>query len=238
MAEITDKKLIGEIKKLSQIKPTKEWVSMTKSQILGQEADYQDSISIIRLLFSFKPAFAAISVFLLIGAFGFAQNALPGDLLYSVKRITEKSQAAFVSTDEKPAFQLKLANEKLEGLAKAPARNLAPTINEFQANISEATKNLSKIDASSSDPVAIKRIVEETKKLKENKEKVEALGVVIGGDETAGFNDALKSVAENLIADLQERSLTAEKENVFNQMKELFTQGKYTEVLEAYLSNQ
>jgi hypothetical protein len=166
------------------------------------------------------------------------KNSLPGDILYTLRKAAHQGQAIFIPEEEKPAFQLKLANERLEDLTKAPARNLAPTINEFQANISEAAKNLVKIDATTSDPVVIKKIVEETKKLEENKQKVESLGVVIGEEGITELENALAKVVGDLIKDLEDRSLSEKKEGILNEMKELFETGKYAEALELYLINQ
>ena len=58
---MTDKQLIGKLRKLRQIKPRKDWVILTKSQILGQEPSGQDlraTILIIRGLFSSTRAIA------------------------------------------------------------------------------------------------------------------------------------------------------------------------------------
>ena len=174
---LTEKQLIGKVRKLRQIRPRKDWVSLTKKEILGEEPGF--------FFFPyFKPAFAGlITIFVLFGVLGYplVKNSLPGDVLYAVRKAVHQGQAVFISEAEKPAFQLKLANERLEDLTKAPAKNLAPTISEFQANIIEAAKNLAKIDATTSDPVAIKKIVEETRELEENIQKVESLGVVIVG---------------------------------------------------------
>lgn len=239
---MTEKELIGKIRELRQIRPRKDWAVLTKRQILGEtpEIGWASVLEVFpRLVFQYKPAFATLIILgILVGAFGFAQNSLPGDSLYLLKKISERGQAVFVSQEEKPAFQLKLANERLEDLAKAPAKNLAPTISEFQANISEAARNLAKIDATTSDPVIIKKIVEETKKLEENKQKIEALGVVIGEEGTMELDNALGKVVENLIEDLETRTLTEEKEKVLEEMKELCQNGKYSEALEVYLINQ
>jgi len=227
-----EKELIGKLRKLRQIQPNRDWVSLTKTQILGQEPRFT-------FFPYFKPAFAGlVTVFILLSVFGygFVKNSLPGDLLYVIKKVAHEGQAIFVSESEKPAFQLKLANQRLEDLTKAPAKNLAPTISEFQANISEAAKTLSKIDATTSNPAVIKKIVAETKKLEENKEKVESLGVVIGGTEE--LENALAKVVGNLIEDLKTRTLTEEKEKILEKMEELFQAGKYSEALELYWINQ
>jgi len=103
--------LVKKIQGLKQIQPDKDWIVSTKTQILGEEP---------KVLFFpyFKPVFAGLIVFvMLFGSFGFAQNSLPGDLLYPLKKVTERGQAIFVSEEEKPGFQLKLTNERLEELA-------------------------------------------------------------------------------------------------------------------------
>ena len=243
---MTEKELIGKIRKLRQIRPRKDWVSLTKSQILGEEPrftffPYFKPSQVLNKIWVGKPAFAIFTVvFIFLGTFGYGlvKNSLPGDLLYGIRKVVHESQAVFISETEKPAFQLKLANERLEDLTKASAKNLAPTINEFQANISAAAKTLSKIDATTTDPVMIKKIVEETKKLEENKQKVESLGVVIEGEETEEFEKALAKIVENLIEDLKTRTLTEEKAKTLEEMEKLFEEGKYSEALELYLISQ
>ena len=224
---------ITKIQELRQIKPSQAWVSSTKSQILGKDEP--------NFLFFpyFKPAFAGlIAIFIIFGTFGFGQSSLPGDILYPLKKTVEKGRSFFIASDEKSAFQLKLANDRLEDLTKAPVRNLAPTISEFEASIYEASKNLVKFDITTSTPAVIQQLAQETKKLEENKQKVESLGVVIGDEGTQGLDNALKKVVEILIKDLEERSLTEEKEQILNGMKEFFENDQCSEALELYLINQ
>lgn len=232
----TEKELIGKIRELRQIKPSQDWVSFNKTRILGEEPRG------FTLFPYFKPAFAVLTVFsILFGVFGYdlVKHSLPGDLLYAIRRVYHESRVVFISEEEKPAFQLKLANDRLEDLAKTPpAKNLAPTILEFQANISEAAKNLAKIEATSSDAVIIRKIVEEAKKIEENKQKVEFLGVNIGEKETDELESALGKIVENLIKDLESRTLEEGKEIVLNKIKELSGEKKYSEALEFYLINQ
>ena len=230
---MTEKELIGKIRELRQIKPNRDWVVLTKSQILGEEKKYT-SLFLFPVL-KLRPVYAGlIAVLILFGLFGFAKNSLPGDLLYPIKKIAQKSQAVFVSEEEKPAFQLKLANQRLEDLTKASTKNLAPTINEFQVNISEAAKTISKIDATTSDPIVTKKIVEEAQKLKKNKQIAETLGVVTG--ETEELEEALipyyKVEAERRIKDLENRSLTEGQQKLLEEAKEEFEAGNYDQALE------
>jgi len=228
---MTEAEIGRKLKGLKQIKPRKDWVSLTKKEILGEESFG------FTLFPYFKPAFAGlITVFIVFGLFGFVKNALPGDLLYIVRKAAHEGQVLLIPDQEKSVYQLKLANDRLEDLTTAPVKNLAPTINEFQANIHQAAQNLAKIDATTSDAMVMKKIVEETKKIDENKQKAESLGMVIGGTEE--LNSVLTKIVGNLIEDLEERTLSEEKKEVLAEMKELFDEGKYIESLELYLTNQ
>jgi hypothetical protein len=241
--KMTEKELIKKLQILKDIKPRKDWVILTKTQILDEQREQFSLIESLRLFFQFKlakPAFASlIAVFLLFGLFSFAQNSLPGDFLYSIKKIAERGQAVFVSEIDKPQANLELANKRLEELTKIAETNqvkkLAPAINEFQASISEATKSLSRMEATSSDPVAIKKMVEGTKELGGKIQEVKSLGVVIGEeefDELQVVSDKLEVKLFNLlISDLEKRTLTEEQEELLNEMKELAEQGKYSEAL-------
>ena len=230
--KLTDQELIGKIRELRQITPTNSWVSFNKSRILGEEPKFT--------FFPYsKPVFATvIAVFVLFGTFGYGlvKNSMPGDFLYAIRKIAHEYEAVFVPKNEQTAFQLKLANDRLEDLAKAPAKNMAPTISEFQANIYEAARTLSKIDATTSDPLAIRKIVDETKKLEGNKQKLDSLGVVYGGTEEV--ENVLSKITENLISDLDSRTLSEAQGNILVEMKKLFEEKKYSEALELYLVNQ
>jgi len=237
-----DKALINGLRKLKQIKPNHNWVVLNKSQILGQDAERSYSFSLLSN-FSFfpylKPAFASLMALLIVyGAYGFTKNSLPGDALYAVKKVYQKAQSVFVSGEDMTGYQLGLANARLEDLVKAPAKNLAPTINEFQASISQATKNLTEMSATTSSSAAIKKIAQEAKKLDENRQKIESLGVVIGDQGSAEFDSAMSKIVENIIKDMESRTLSEDKTKILDQMKTLFTEKNYSGALELYLLNQ
>ncbi len=153
---VTEEELIKKIQELRQIQPRKDWVVLTKSQILGEEQKIKltpfSLIDGLRLFFQYqyKPALVGVlSILILFGTFTFARNSLPGDLLYPIKRIAEKSQAIFVSENEKPQASLELANKRLEELTKITETNqvkkIDPAGNEFEAGVSEGAKMLSRV---------------------------------------------------------------------------------------------
>jgi len=225
---MTEAELIKKIQTLKEIKPRKDWVLSTKTQILGDV-----EVRPQHFLFPFfKPAYAGIFVVLfLIGLFEFSQSALPGEPLYFVKRASEKTVASFTPQEQKSKVNLESANKRLEELNQIAQSNevkkLAPAMSEFQANVSEAVKNL----------VNVKRVdeglVAQTQKLEENKEKVEK--VLATKIETEEYDDALSQLVEREIKGLESQTLTEEQKLFLEEAKADFSAGNYSQALEKIL---
>jgi hypothetical protein len=219
-------------------------VIFTKVKVLGEEP----KVSWISVLEFFpgliykhsKLAFASLIIFgFVAGAFGFAQGALPGDPIYALKRVSEKTRLAFVSERDLPQAQLAFVNKRLEELNTIAQTNqvnkIAPAVQEFQANISKAAKDLVRTQN-----VDISKIASETRKITESRQKIESLGVVIG--ETKEFDDALSQLVEREIKDLEERTITREQREILFKAKDDFGAGNYSQALEnilllSYLQN-
>ncbi len=218
---MTEPELIKKIKALKEIRPRKDWVLLTKSQILGEEKS-------LELFPFFKPVYAGVFFLLiLIGLFEFSQKALPGEPLFSLKRIMEKVQTVFVSEDERPKLNLELANKRLEELNEIAQKNevkkLAPAINEFKADVSQAAKNLAKVKKVN------KEMVAQAKKLEENKGKIEK--VLATKIETGEYENAMSQLVEREIKDLEGRTLTEEQKEILAETKKDFEAGDYLEAL-------
>jgi len=206
---------------------------LTKSQILGEEKKYT-SLFLFPVL-KLRPVYAGlIAVLILFGLLGFAQNSLPGDPLYSIKKITERAQTVFVAEEDLPRVQLELADKRLEELARVAqenrVKNLSSAINETKASISEANKNLAK----ASSPAEVKKIVDEI----EEKAQVinQTLGVAFGEEEIGELRqNSDKLYAEYLISDLETRTLTEEQQEILEEAKELYEAGDYSGALEKIL---
>jgi hypothetical protein len=231
---VTEKNLINQIKQLKQIKPQKDWVFSLKTDLFKDEL--KESFVFFPL---FKPALACLTMFaLFFGLFGFAQTSVPGDLLYPVKKIAEKGQLAFVSQENRPQNSLVMADKRLEELIKIVESNqvkkLATAINEVESSVSEAARNISRIEATSSNPVIIKDIVDKTKKLEFRIEEIRALGVVIGGEELQEVSARLE--VKVLLSDLENRTLTEQEQEVLAEMNRLAEEKEYEKVLEMFFS--
>ncbi|MBZ9572256.1 hypothetical protein KJA15_02925 [Patescibacteria group bacterium] len=232
---MTEKELIGKIRKLRQIRPRKDWVVLTKKEILGEQPSYRELFSVfLRWGAQYKPALATLVVLgVLIGTFVFAKNSLPGDFIFPLKKIAEKTRAIFVSREEKPRVQLEFANKRLEELIRITETNqikkLAPAIEEYQANVSEAAKNLAKIR----EPEEARKIVPEIKKLEGNIQNLKSHGIVIGEDREP--EDLYEPIAELLIKDLENQTLTDEQLKLFEEAKEDSEVGDFGQALEKIL---
>lgn len=218
---MNDIQLIRNLKKLNQIQPRKEFVISAKKEILGEDLGFG-------LFPSLKPVYAGLfCIVIVFGLFQFSQNALPGEILFSLKKITEKGQTMFASEQDKPRLSLFLANKRLMELETITemnqAQKLASAVNEFKLKSAEAAKDLASVTKVS------KEIVAQFKELKENKEKLEQ--VLSTKIETEEFDNALGQLVEREIKDLEQRTLNENDLSILEQAKEFFEKKDYSEAL-------
>lgn len=234
-----EKDLIGKIRLLRQIKPSKDWVILTKSKIFEEEP----KISPFAFLFQFrlKPALAGVLSFLIIfGIVTQTQNALPGEKLYSIKKITEKVRTAFVSEKEKPKAGLDLAEKRLEELdeitQKNLVKNLSTGIREYKLAKNEVNKEVSNLkNKSTNEAIRIaKDMAPGIKIINEREEKIFA-SLEIKPEETV--EPAIKVIIELLIQDVKKATLTDEQKIDLEKIEEYYNNGDYQAALELYLTS-
>jgi len=218
---MNENQLIQNLKKLNQIQPRKEFIVSAKKEILGESPRFG--------LFSvLKPVYAGLfCLFMVFGLFQFSQNALPGELLFQLKKITEKGKTMFASEQERPAISLFLANERLMDLVtiaeENQAQKLAPAMNEFKLKTVEVAKNLASVTKVSEE------IVAQFKEFEENKAKMEQ--VLATKVDTEEYDIALAQLVEREILALEENTLTEEDQEILEGIKEYFENGEYSEAL-------
>lgn len=250
---MTEKELIAKIQELRQIKPRQDWVILTKNQILGTSTELSASeekpqFSFIvflrelqrgeKFVFQHKPAFAIIiTLLVLIGVFGFAQNSVPGDFLFSLKKIAEQSQTVFISEKEQPKHNLEAVNKRLDDLTKIAQANqsqkLGPAITEYQQTVSKAVESLSRTD-SKKDSQNLKEIVAEVKKIEEKTNIIKSLGIE-GIGENQEWDNALAQIVEREIKGLEETTLTEKQQEALIEVKSDYEAGNYSQALEKIL---
>lgn len=230
--------LIKKIQGLKNVKPKKEWVISVKNQILREEIMPSQESTLgfwgwSRLILQYRMAFATlVVVFFLMGTFGFAQKAMPGDFFYAFKKVVEKTKISFAPEQEKPTLHLEYANESLQNIVKIVESNqtakITPIIEEYQNNVSEAAKGLTQIKKPD-----VKKIVQQTKEINENKQKIEALGVIVG--ETKEWDNALAQIVEDQIKDLERGTLSEEQGKILAEVKIDYEKGNFSQALEKIL---
>jgi len=241
MSKITQKNLIEQLETLKEIKPRKEWALLLKSQLLSKEISkpefrvskigFWDFIrnSKFEIQNSRRLAYAfAVMLFLVVGAFGFARYTVPGDLLFPVKKIAEQSQAALTGqtgVQQNVATLNSRINDLVQVAKEGRKNNIPSAISEINLNASELVKSLKANPVS--DPQTLKEIAASLKTLAD----------VPGTDLTASPNvkDLYQTVVENQIADLEKSTLTDAQQTALEEIKELYSQGKYTDALEKIL---
>jgi len=235
---MTETELIKKIKTLKEIKPRKDWVVLTKTQILGNVEVRPQPF----LFPFFKPAYAGLFLFLLlIGLAEFSQGALPGDPLYSLKRITEKAQSVFVSKEEQPKLQLELTNKRLEELNKVAEANqvkrLAPALNEFETTKIAAKKEVVNSIKNKSEKEAIKVAKDIAPKLADLNEKEKKVYATLNIESTEGTEQtAEKAVVEILIKDAKNSTLTEEQKTDLVKVEEYYKMEDYQEALNLFMT--
>ena len=235
---MTEAELIKKIKTLKEIKPRKDWVVLTKTQILG-------NVEVRPQLFLFpffKPAYAGLFLFLLlIGLAEFSQGALPGDPLYSLKRISERTQSVFVSKEEQPKLQLELTNKRLEELNKVAEANqvkrLAPALNEFETTKIAAKKEVVNSIKNKSGKEATKVAKDIAPKLADLNEKEKKVYATLNIESTEGTEQtAEKAVVEILIKDAKNSTLTEEQKTDLVKVEEYYKMEDYQEALNLFMT--
>ncbi|XOB42173.1 MAG: DUF5667 domain-containing protein [Candidatus Nealsonbacteria bacterium] len=218
---MNDIQLIRNIKKLNQIQPRKEFVISAKKEILGEDLGFG-------LFPSLKPVYAGLfCIVLVFGLFQLSQNALPGELLFQLKKITEKGQTMFSSEEERPKLSLFLANKRLMDLVtiieEDQVQKLAPAVNEFKLKTVEVAKNLANMTNIS------KEIVAQVKELEVEQAKIEQ--VLATKIDTEEYDTALAQLVERELIDLEQKTLNENDLSILEQAKEFFEKNDYSEAL-------
>ena len=236
---MTDKYLISQLQSLKTIEPRKDWVVLTKSRILETDTKTQpENKSVIHILANFvaelergerfvfhhKLAFSSILIVVIFfGLFGFVQNSVPGDSLFTLKRITEESQAVFVK--DKISFNFDIASRRLDDLKKIAEANavdkLAPALNEYNETVSKALNGLTAVKET--DVKKIASIIEKENTLGDY------FGVEINDDKYAEL------VGREIDSLKKQTNLTSEQQANLLEAEKYFNQAEYASALEKIL---
>jgi len=202
---MNNKELIRKIKKLGKIQPSQKWLGLTRYNLIA-ELDFENQSFKMTGFFSWllqAQSMALVTCLILIFLGGpwlavkASQPSLPGDLLYSVKKINEGVQITVALERNKAKLQAEFANSRLEELNKITEDSFSQEektdkskqiLNDFKSNlagISQHVSNFSKEEA-----VAVAKTA---KKLKEDLDNTKQDIPVEAGD---NLIEAEKAIAE------------------------------------------
>jgi len=238
---MTEKQLIGQLKQLKNIQPKEDWVIFNKERLFkeGQERGIIVALASFikelqkgeKFVFQHKLAFSSVlMVAIFIGLFGFVQSSVPGDSLFSIKKMAEEGQAVFVGSSYKPLHNLEIAGKRLDDLTKIAQSNniekLAPALVEYKETISNAAKTLGQ--AGSMQEIAL-----EIKKLGEKEDKVRSLGIEL--DNNKDLDNAVTDIVEREINVLKQTQLSEENQKILADAEKDLENGNYSAALEKIL---
>ena len=241
---LTEKELISKLQTLKDIKPRQDWVVFAKREILGgnkitAKPTYKEKfLGVLDFLpaFTFQRKLAysfATLVLIMVGMFGFAQYTVPGDLLFSVKKVTEQSQAALSGQTSLKQDMANL-NNRINDLAQVTKEgrtaNIPSAIDEVRQSAFRVTESLKGI--LTKDPQSTRELAIEVQKIKQ----LQTLADLSGTPEIKSLNDALAVLVQNEITDLEKTTLTEAQQTTLKDVKDLYEKGDYTAALEEMLT--
>ena len=217
---MNEEQLINKIQELKTITPNSDWVLSNKNNLLGEEKHLDWSLF-------FRPALVGASLFAIMVAFNLSQDSLPGELLFTLKKLTEGKDTMLCAQDDKTLRSFELAHKRLEELFLIAESNevkkIAPAINEFQLTIKDVTKELSKAYVTGNE--IDEGLIDEANRLEEAKEIVgQTLASSIGGDDWDGYEVMMARIRisniEDIITKLRLVSLNEGDNDKLDQMSE------------------
>ncbi|MCD6410518.1 hypothetical protein J7K92_01070 [bacterium] len=241
---MNEKEIIAKLQLLREIKPEKEWVAVTKEKIIPQKR--QSMWELFNYFGSkvfrpeLRPAFA-MSVFLAV---------IMGIALFGLISI-DKTQAPVISINPNvnfndPSEYLALAEKKIQEIEKIAQDDgdgrIVGILQDTQKAIEKAARALPpKPENPEKTKEIVRKVAEINKKAQEIKRE---LGVEIDSSVLTskteemiknGIKDTTQELAHIQIQMLENSSLTEKQQELFEEAKMLYNQGKYQEALEKIL---
>lgn len=228
-----NKDLIGKIKKLKKVEPSKDWL-VSARQDLMKEIDFKEPLSFFNWLKqgeSMALAFCLILIF--IGGpwltLKAAQLSLPGELLYSVKRVGENVQSVTALGDKKSQLQGDFACRRLEELTRITENDpffnetdekAKKVVSDFRNSLANFSQDIDKISKEQAVAVVI-----QTKKIKDNLDKAQENAPSDIKEDLAKAEETIKEFSQQILAvltaDNQETGTTTPDQEILIFLREL-----------------
>lgn len=234
--------LIKKLESLKETKPSAEWASFAKREIIGKvfekeatTATFASILNTIGSAFETPRVFAPVLAGMIVFVFGFAlitAQTVPGDGLYSLKSSYEEMRISMMSPEERAVAQVERADQKLNELDKISGTGenqgkLAAGIAEVKKALVVASKELSKIPEGQKAEL-VTNIVSKISKIEKT------TNAAIMDDGNGDYQEFYKFLAESEIKELDAnvKSLTAAQLHLLAEAKESFAVEDYMRAVE------
>lgn len=223
--DITEKELILKLQGLKSIKPSQNWVALSKTKIFASSVTspivestpfYKSTFSSLsRMFFQKKLAYAlAVILFVFTGFFSFKGINSPAPIPQLRGDVSTNSDVQ----------RLKVTSQNLVAAVNNKQKSeISVAVREFN----EATKNLT--EAIVKDPTLAKNVALDVKNNKTYLDISSEAGVKESSD------NLYKTIDSQIIEDLEKTTLTQDQQKELDEAKELYTQGEYSQALEKIL---
>lgn len=236
---------------LRQIKLDKDWAVLCKARVMGQAAIEQNpsfAVLLKNLVFQYRLALAGL--ILAVGAggglFASAQNALPGESLYGLKKTAERGMAAITGNNDSAAANLRLASKRLEEIdiisQKNLAQNLPAAFYEYRTAKTEAKKEVAAMVKKNPDRAGeiAKEAALAMKGIDDREKQIYAV-LGMAPDSASAAREEIasdKQIIESLIIYFNGNELLSPDQAAdLNKVRGLYSSGDYSRAIDYYLNS-
>lgn len=216
--------LVRKIKKLQRITPSASWLESQRSFLLYEIGRAQNqkqekarktflSFPVFNFRKLFRPAFAValasvvlISSISTVGVISASQNTLPGDLLYPVKTVIEKTQFTFTAGPEsRTKLSVKFASQRIDEFSQLidksdKGQDIGNTVKKFTQEMVTIQQNINTLkNKDSQKAIEVAKLVQAQTPIYEDIliKSTDKLGYVLPDEReqlAADINQALREV--------------------------------------------
>jgi len=211
---MTEKDLIKQLKSLKTLEPSQKWLSLTRQKLLltmSEKVEVKPSMDFSEWFWfhKFQPMVLSLAMFMIVFggpwlAIMASQSSMPGDILYSVKKITERIQTEIAGQNNKAQVQVDIAWRRLEELNKISLDSFSQeekqtktkeVINDFKGNLSNIEKNINQINKEKATVLAQK-----TEKLEKNLSQLKENAYLENQAEILEAEEIIKEIKNRILA--------------------------------------
>jgi hypothetical protein len=216
----TQKQLISKLKELKQIKPTNEWVSLSKMNILGSDVSvYKEVLQPARQA-TFSNIFS--SIFQRKLAYAFAVLLLMFVGTVGVLKYETSNTAKVAGNLQSDAVAQNTLKSNLEDF-KVKSQNLATALKDNSENSTVAIKEVK--DAASKLTSELQKNPELAKTIALDINNNKSLLDIPGGNDTPQVVNIYEELDKQLIEDLKKVSKTKDQQDEFDRIEKSYNEG-------------